>query len=526
MHIVIIRGKNTEKPGRSGTSCARHALIQSDEPVGQRSAFARPTPLRRYAAGQASPLFFKKDRKSYWNDLVFYPSLQQNLADLCCIKVHHNLQNYADVENAERLSILTIVNNAQSSSKTAMLSPVQTIHTVSELTQTARLLLENHFPSVWVQGEVSNLSRPASGHLYFSLKDAKAQIRCALFQNRAGLFRDGLRSGQQVLARGRISLYEPRGDFQLIIEYFEEAGVGALRQAYDELRLRLEREGLFAPEHKQPLPRLPQRIGVITSPTGAALRDVLTTLRRRFPSLPVLLYPVPVQGAGAGAHIAQAIRQATEQRECDVLLLVRGGGSLEDLWAFNEEAVARAIHACSIPLVTGIGHETDMTIADFAADQRAATPTAAAELTSPDRREWLRQVRLLDERLARALRQHLESQGQRLNALAHRLERLHPRQRLRDRAQRLDELDQRLLVATRQRLQTDARRLQGLSAHLQALSPLATLNRGYAIARRYPDGEILRQASQVNMGDRVDILLGEGRLKCEIQAIFALDSTR
>ncbi|MCB1776368.1 MAG: exodeoxyribonuclease VII large subunit [Candidatus Competibacteraceae bacterium] len=407
-----------------------------------------------------------------------------------------------------------------------MFSPVQTICTVSELMQTARLLLENHFSSLWVQGEVSNLSRPSSGHLYFSLKDAKAQIRCALFQNRAGLFRESLRNGQQALVRGRVSLYEPRGDFQLIVEYLEEAGAGALRQAYDELRLRLEREGLFAAACKQPLPRLPRRIGVITSPTGAALRDVLTTLRRRFPSLPVLLYPVPVQGAGAGARIAQAIRRAVEQRECDVLLLVRGGGSLEDLWAFNEETVARAIYACPIPLVTGIGHETDITIADFAADQRAATPTAAAELASPDRQEWLRQIQLLDEQLARALRQHLEAQGQRLNELARRLERLHPHQRLHDRIQRLDELDQRLLIAVRQHLQIAARRLQGLSAHLHALSPLATLNRGYAIARRRPDGEILRQANQAEIGDRVDILLDKGLLECEIRAISTLASAQ
>ncbi|HRY14702.1 MAG TPA: exodeoxyribonuclease VII large subunit, partial [Candidatus Competibacteraceae bacterium] len=207
-------------------------------------------------------------------------------------------------------------------------------------------------------------------------------------------------------------------------------------------------------------------------------------------------------------------------------LLVRGGGSLEDLWAFNEEIVARAIHACPIPLVTGIGHETDVTIADFAADQRAATPTAAAELASPDRQEWLRQVQLLDGRLARALHQHLEGQGQQLSALAHRLERLHPRQRLRERVQRLDELDQRLLIAIRQRLQTAARRLQGLSAHLHALSPLATLNRGYAIARQHPNGEVLRQASQVSIGDWVDVLLGKGRLECEIRAISTLDSTR
>lgn len=406
-----------------------------------------------------------------------------------------------------------------------MLSPTQTVHTVSELAQLARVLLEGHFLSVWVQGEISNLARPSSGHLYFSLKDAKAQIRCALFQNRASQLRDIPRNGQQVLVRGRVSLYEPRGDFQLIVEALEQAGVGALRQAYDELRLRLEQEGLFATERKQPLPRFPRRIGVITSPSGAALRDVLTTLRRRFPSLPVRLYPVPVQGTGAGERIAQAIRLASEQQDCDVLLLVRGGGSLEDLWAFNEEVVARAIFACVVPLVTGVGHETDVTIADFAVDQRAATPTAAAELASPDRLEWLHQVRLLDERLTRALSQRLNSQRQRLNELAQRLGRLHPRRRLLDRAQRLDELDQRLLAATRQRLQTAARRLQSLSGYLQALSPLATLNRGYAIVRQYPEGTILRRADEARTGDTIDVLLGEGQLRCEIQAVSTLKST-
>ncbi|MEZ5574607.1 MAG: exodeoxyribonuclease VII large subunit [Candidatus Competibacteraceae bacterium] len=245
------------------------------------------------------------------------------------------------------------------------------IHTVSELTQAVRWLLEQHFPDVWVQGEVSNLSRPSSGHLYFSLKDARAQIRCALFQNRALLFRDCPRNGQQVLVRGRVSLYEPRGDFQIVVEYVEEAGAGALRRAYDELRLRLEREGLFAMDRKKALPRFPRRIGVITSPSGAALRDVLSVLRRRFPTLPVLLYPVPVQGDGAAERIAATIRLASERQDCDVLLLTRGGGSLEDLQAFNEEIVARAIVDCAIPLVSGIGHETDVTIADFAADRRA-----------------------------------------------------------------------------------------------------------------------------------------------------------
>ena len=407
----------------------------------------------------------------------------------------------------------------------AMARPSRDIYTVSRLNQDVRTLLEGEFPSLWVEGEVSNLSRPSSGHLYFSLKDAKAQIRCALFQNRAFLFRDCPRNGQQVLVRGRVSLYEPRGDFQIIVEYVEEAGAGALRRAYDELRLKLEREGLFAPERKRLLPRFPRRIGVITSPTGAAIRDVLTTLRRRCPSVPVLLYPVPVQGDGAAERIASTIRLAAERRDCDVLLLARGGGSLEDLQAFNEEPVARAMVACAIPLVTGIGHETDVTIADFAADLRAATPTAAAELASPDRLEWLRRVRLLAERLDGALQRWFADQRQRLAELTRRLDRAQPRHRLRDRAQRLDDLDQRLRAAVRQRLETASQRLHGLSGHLQALSPLATLDRGYAIVRRHPGGEILRRADDTRVGDTVEALLSQGRLHCQVTAIDPADWT-
>ncbi|MDG4594139.1 MAG: exodeoxyribonuclease VII large subunit [Candidatus Contendobacter sp.] len=403
--------------------------------------------------------------------------------------------------------------------------PDRDIYTVSRLNQDVRALLEGEFPSLWVEGEVSNLSRPSSGHFYFSLKDAKAQIRCALFQNRAFLFRDCPRNGQQVLVRGRVSLYEPRGDFQLIVEYVEEAGAGALRRAYDALRLKLEREGLFAPEHKRPLPRFPRRIGVITSPTGAAIRDVLTTLRRRCPSLPVLLYPVPVQGDGAAQEIARAIRRASERRDCAVLLLARGGGSLEDLQAFNQETVARAVFDCAIPLVTGIGHEIDVTIADFVADLRAATPTAAAELASPDRLEWLRQVRLLEERLDRALQRRLAHQNQRLAELTRRLDRVQPRRRLRDRAQRLDELDQRLRVAARQCLASAAQRLSGLSGQIHALSPLATLDRGYAIVRRPADGAILRRADAVRVGDVVEALLSHGRLRCTVVTIDSADWT-
>ena len=447
-------------------------------------------------------------------------------------------------------------------------APSREVYSVSRLNREARGLLEGRFASLWVEGEVSNLSHPSSGHLYFSLKDARAQIRCALFQHRALLFRDCPRDGQQVLARGRVSLYEPRGDYQLVVDYVEETGAGALRRAYDALRLRLEREGLFAPDRKRPLPRFPRQIGVITSPSGAAIRDVLATLRRRCPGLPVLIHPVPVQGDGTAERVARALHLASRRRDCDVLLLVRGGGSPEDLWAFNDEVVARAIVACAVPVVTGIGHETDVTIADFAADLRAATPTAAAELAGPDHGEWRDRVRALQERLHRAARQRLDGPSQQLAELGRRLDRQHPRRRLQALHQRLDELDQRLAQAARQRidrtrfrlnglanrlrarapivrLRDERRQLQALAARLRAaarhrlaaasqrlrllggrlnaLSPLATLHRGYAILRRPADGAILRRAGDAAAGDPLEALLGQGRLHCEIKAVLPAD---
>lgn len=442
------------------------------------------------------------------------------------------------------------------------------VYTVSQINRAARTLLESQFPALWLEGEVSNLSRPSSGHLYFSLKDAKAQIRCALFQNRSLLLRDCPRNGQQVLARGRVSLYEPRGDYQIIVDYLEEAGDGALRRAFDELRLRLEQEGWFALERKRPLPRFPRCIGVITSTTGAAIRDVLATLARRCPGLPVLIYPVSVQGEGAAEQIVRMLQLASQRQDCDVLLLVRGGGSLEDLQAFNEEAVARAIFACAVPLVTGIGHETDVTIADFAADLRAPTPTAAAELVSPDVAVWRNKIQQLDQRLQRASHRYLNERAQRLDELTGRWLRLHPRRRLRQHAQRLAEMhyrlqrsihnrlnQERLLLAglaarlqvqtpmvrvrqqrlrlqqcagqlhtaMRQQTKNAVQRLHQLSGRLQALSPLATLNRGYAILRRPDQVTILRRANDVAIGETVEACLKEGCLICEIKAITMIN---
>ncbi|MCP5424065.1 MAG: exodeoxyribonuclease VII large subunit [Gammaproteobacteria bacterium] len=435
------------------------------------------------------------------------------------------------------------------------------IYTVTRLNREARDLLEIHFPVIWLEGEVSNLSRPASGHWYFSLKDANAQVRCAFFRNRSQYFRGTIANGQRVLVNARVSLYEARGDYQLIVEYLEEAGAGALRQAYDELRRRLEQEGLFAIEHKQALPAFPRCVGVITSPTGAAIRDVLSVLKRRFPALPVLVYPVPVQGEGAAQQIAQAIRTADERQDCDVLLLVRGGGSLEDLWSFNEEVVVRAIYACHIPIVCGVGHETDVTIADFVADLRAATPSAAAELVSPDRGEWLRKFTVLEQRLTAAIARRLANDRQRLTWLVQAVQRRHPGRNLQDRAQRLDELEQRLRQggwirlerarnraeslamrvhnqapgprieylaerrrllgqrlqsALRYRLERATQRLEAASRTLHAVSPLQTLGRGYAIVRRHDDGTVVQRADQVRTGEQVEALLAEGRLLCQV----------
>ena len=441
--------------------------------------------------------------------------------------------------------------------------PEREIYSVSQLNQQARELLEGTFPLIWVEGEISNLARPSSGHLYFSLKDDQAQVRCAMFRQRNMQLGFSPDNGMQVLVRARVSLYEGRGEFQLIAEHMEAAGDGALQRAFELLKQRLATEGLFDAAHKKPLPRLPQRIGVITSPTGAALRDILACLRRRFPSIPVLIYPVPVQGTGAGEKIARSLRLAGQTADCDVLILARGGGSLEDLWAFNEEVVAHAIYACPVPIVTGIGHEIDFTIADLVADQRAATPTAAAEWVSPDRLEWQEALSQLISRLSLHMQRGLTHKRQQLGWLLKSLQ--HPGQRLRAQAQRLDELEQRLRQAQRSHYRHTQARLTELTAHLQrynplprirefrlmrsnlnrrlhlslthnltrtrtqldslmraldTVSPLATLSRGYAIVCRLPGRELVRSVNELDVGDAIEARLGQGSAYCKIDKLL------
>lgn len=438
------------------------------------------------------------------------------------------------------------------------------IYSVSRLNAEVRSVLDGSFPLLWVQGEISNLAQPASGHLYFSLKDAASQVRCALFRGKRRLLAFRPSNGAQVVVRARVGLYEPRGDYQLIVEHMEPAGDGALRLALEQLKQRLAAEGLFADARKRPLPRYPRQVGLITSASGAALHDLLTVLARRFPLLPVLIYPVQVQGAGAAEALIAAIALANRRQDCDLLILARGGGSLEDLMPFNDEALARAIAASQRPIVTGIGHEVDLSIADLVADQRGATPSAAAALVAPEETEVRREVELVESRLARSLRQRLAASAQQLTALRRHLNLLHPRARLEQRMQRVDELTRRLERGARRRqglsaesllrlqgrlrtasparrLRSDSeraaraaqrldaaaarlieqrrQRLSALVGGLEARSPLATLARGYAIVTAAPSGTLVRTPEQVQPGDRIDVRIQGGR----VAAIVAPD---
>ncbi len=392
----------------------------------------------------------------------------------------------------------------------------RTIYSVSRLNSEVRGLLEGGLGQLWVRGEISNLSRPASGHWYFSLKDRDAQVRCAMFRTRNSRTGFTPRDGQQVLVRARVSLYEPRGEYQLLVEELEDAGLGALQRAFEELKQRLAAEGLFAPERKRALPGTPRSIGVVTSPSGAAIRDILHILARRFPAAAVIIYGVPVQGAAAVPAIVAALDLASARAECDVLILARGGGSLEDLWAFNDERVARAIHRARLPVVTGIGHEIDFTIADFVADLRAPTPSAAAELVVPDAGAWRVRLAQLRERFAAAMRRTLSSERARLAGLASRLDASHPGTRLQMIAQRLDELETRLQFALQRRLERHTARLATVTRALSAVSPLATLERGFAVVTRASDGELIIAAEQVAEGERIEARLASGRLQATV----------
>jgi len=442
------------------------------------------------------------------------------------------------------------------------------VYTVSSLNREARRLIEAHLGVIWIEGEISNLARPSSGHLYWTMKDENAQLRCAMFRQNNRLLKFTPDSGQHVLARGRVSIYETRGEFQLVVEYLEEAGEGLLRRRFEELKNKLAAEGLFDASRKRPPPRLPRRIGIVTSPSGAAVRDVLTVLARRFPAVPALVYPTAVQGKGAADEIARALRLADERRECDLLILTRGGGSLEDLWSFNEEVVARAIAALETPVIAGVGHEIDFTIADFVADVRAPTPSGAAELAVPDQAQWLGALDVIGSRLSQATQQHLTGPQRLLESLEHRLNRSHPGVQLRQSSQRLDELETRLRLRLERSLAEPRSRLTELTASLlgatprhllaglhdrlrynvreldrgvrevlytrrnrlslaertlRSVSPVATLDRGYAIVTT-ADG-VVTNAAATPPGTNIDVRLARGGLSATVDESHSASDT-
>ncbi len=400
-------------------------------------------------------------------------------------------------------------------------------YTVSELTAQIRARLEREpFHDLWVEGELSNLSRPSSGHIYFTLKDAGAQLAGVMWRTQAQRLRSLPRDGERVRVHGRLGVYEAGGKYQLYADHLEAAGIGALSAEFERLKARLGAEGLFAPERKRPLPPFPRRIGVVTSPTTAALRDVLTVLRRRYPLAEVVLSPTPVQGDAAPPQIAAALAALNAREDVDVLLLVRGGGSLEDLWAFNDERVARAVANSRIPVVSGVGHETDFSLADFAADLRAPTPTAAAELATPDRAELRAQLWQRAATLERATQGQLQARQARLERVGQGLDHLSPARQLQENRQRLDSSMLRLETALAHRRELAARKLEGMRDRLEALNPERVLQRGYAIVRERKTGRVLSSTGRVYAARWLTLQLQDGQVPVVVEGIEEEHRTR
>jgi len=428
------------------------------------------------------------------------------------------------------------------------------IFTVFGLNTEVRQVLEQGFGSIWLVGEISNFAAPSSGHWYFTLKDERAQIRAAMFRNANQRVKMRPQHGMQVLVRAKLTVYEPRGDYQLIIEHMEDAGAGLLQQKYEQLKAKLQAEGLFAPEHKQALPETIKKVGVITSPTGAAVRDILAVLKRRDPSVEVIIYPSSVQGQAATGELLHMLQRAIARDEVDVLIMARGGGSLEDLWCFNDEQLAYALHSCPIPTISAVGHEVDFTICDFVADVRAPTPSAAAELVSRDQRETLARIQHLSHRVEQAWLRQFRQRSQQHGYLSQRLQQQHPQRQLQQNGQRLDELSmrtqnalqrhlqqvksnqiqlhkrlinvhperriaplkqqqqqlqQRLSLAMQQLLKQQQQRFQSLTQGLHMVSPLQTIERGYAVVRK-TDGSLVRSPEQLTQGEAFQVKVAEG----------------
>ena len=435
------------------------------------------------------------------------------------------------------------------------------IISVTELNKLAKSLLENGIPKLWIEGEISNLAKPASGHIYFSLKDETSQIRCAWFKQRQSINANDISNGMKMLALGKISLYQPRGEYQFIIEKMETAGEGDLKRKYEELKQKLFNEGLFDRERKLEIPKLPKKIGVITSPSGAAIRDVLSILKRRFPLLPIVIFPITVQGDNAAPDIENALKNANLRADCDVLILTRGGGSLEDLWAFNEEIVARAIHVSKIPIISAIGHETDTTIADFVSDVRAPTPSGAAEIVTPDQNELLKLIKTLFGRIEHETNQYINSKSQSMDWLNKRLSQSNPIMTVRKQIEisdnlrkllfssigrnlsihskavdslkfrlnssspkleiqkaisHLSEMQLKITTSTKSSVTKLNSQLTALGKTLDSLSPLKTLDRGYAVARDSKTKKIISNSEKVSINSQIDIKLAKGEIAAKV----------
>jgi len=393
------------------------------------------------------------------------------------------------------------------------------ILTVTQLTSQIKSLLEGAFPDVWVEGEISNLTIPQSGHAYVTLKDERSQVRAVLFRSSQQHLKFLLQNGMQVICRGRVSVYEPRGEYQLILDYIEPRGVGALQLAFEQLKARLEKEGLFDRAHKKPLPVLPRWIGIVTSPTGAAVRDMLRVIERRHPRIHIQIYPVPVQGSEAAPRIVEALQYFNQEKNVDVIIVGRGGGSLEDLWAFNEEIVARAIHASNVPVISAVGHETDFTIADFAADLRAPTPSAAAEVVVEREESFREAIASLTSRLVRSMKQNIATARASLRACLRALG--DPRRKLERAAQQVDDLVHRLGLGLRHHVRRDRARLGAMISGLDHLNPLAILARGYSITKLQPEGRILKNAAEAGPGDVIVTHLHSGSLRSRVETVAA-----
>lgn len=426
-----------------------------------------------------------------------------------------NDQLYAHENFGKSFAALVILASMEDSGQAGAIASAIT---VSQLNRQVKTLLEQGLARLWIEGEISNLAKPASGHLYFSLKDDSAQIRAAFFRQRQRGPTIGLKNGDQVVAYGRVSLYEARGDYQLIVEQVEPAGEGALKRQFEVLKKMLAAEGLFNEENKRELPTLPERIGVITSPSGAAIRDIISILGRRFPSIPVVVYPASVQGDAAPGELIAALATAVNRDECDVLIMARGGGSLEDLWAFNDEKLARAMAACPIPIVSAVGHEVDFTIADFVADVRAPTPSGAAEIVVPDREQWLRAVNSLAARFGRLGQRAVEDRAQSLDWLSRRLAQASPTAVVERSVSRLANLRQRLNMSARETVSAASHRLELAMRGLHSVSPLATLDRGYAIVEDASSGKVLLNASDATPGDDIRARLAQGELIATVKS--------